>query len=378
MTPQLSRRDAIKAAVLAATALFAPGAAIPVFAQDGNGPYDPGGRVKVDDNETISYNEKFDNPPLLGRSESWRLRIVKEVDERSDLVRSVKYDEVLPIYKSVHGKAPAALENNDIYFDVGEGYIHSSYVVPVHEVFQEPEEVSGDGFWGEISVPTSWQHWEPKLRSRRFYDLAYSTVYRVIDRSDEEDGRAWYRIVNDLSPRDVWWAQARHVRRIDTSEFEPISPNVPADEKSIKISIGDQLLRCFEGEQLVFATRIASGASFFDAEGQIHSFGTPWGKHSVMRKSPSRHMIGGQLIDDIYDLPGVPWSTFFTDSGAAIHGTYWHNDYGHPRSHGCVNVTSDAAKWIYRWVNPYTGYDEDAHWTTKEENSIATAIDVGQ
>ena len=53
-----------------------------------------------------------------------------------------------------------------------------------------------------------------------------------------------------------------------------------------------------------------------------------------------------------YDLPGVPWCSFFTGTGVAFHGTYWHNDYGRPRSHGCVNLPSMDAKFIYRWTMP--------------------------
>ena len=53
-----------------------------------------------------------------------------------------------------------------------------------------------------------------------------------------------------------------------------------------------------------------------------------------------------------YDLPGVPWVSFFTGTGDSFHGTYWHNDYGRPRSHGCVNLTPDDAKFIYRWTSP--------------------------
>ena len=60
-----------------------------------------------------------------------------------------------------------------------------------------------------------------------------------------------------------------------------------------------------------------------------------------------------------FDLPGVPWNTFFESSGMAIHGTYWHNDFGIPRSHGCLNVPIDAARWIYRWVYPIGGAEDD-------------------
>jgi lipoprotein-anchoring transpeptidase ErfK/SrfK len=60
----------------------------------------------------------------------------------------------------------------------------------------------------------------------------------------------------------------------------------------------------------------------------------------------------GDADKKIYDLPGVPWVSFFTGNGEAFHGTYWHNDFGHPRSHGCINLSNSAAKFIYRWTRP--------------------------
>jgi len=339
-------------------------------------PFNPGGRVRIDYDETISFNELFGNPPLLGRVEGWTLRVNKEADYRSEVVRYVHYDEVLPIYGAVHAEPPYRYPHNDVWFDVGEGFTHSSYVVPVHETFNEPEEVIGNGFWGEITVPTSWQHWRPVLRSLRYYDLAYGTVYRVIDRADEPDGRAWYRLLDDLNPSVQWWVQASHVRRIQPHEFDPISPSVSPARKRIVVNIAEQRLTCFENDLPVFMTRISSGTSFFDSAGNIHQFITPYGDHRVRRKMPGRHMVGGEEINDSFDLPGVPWCTFFTRAGAAIHGTYWHNDFGRPRSHGCINVTNDAAKWIYRWANPYAGYDDANRETTEAEREIATLITV--
>jgi lipoprotein-anchoring transpeptidase ErfK/SrfK len=58
-----------------------------------------------------------------------------------------------------------------------------------------------------------------------------------------------------------------------------------------------------------------------------------------------------------FDLPGVPWVTFFTSTGVSFHGTYWHNDYGTPRSHGCVNLLPEDAKFLYRWTNPVVPAD---------------------
>jgi len=53
-----------------------------------------------------------------------------------------------------------------------------------------------------------------------------------------------------------------------------------------------------------------------------------------------------------FDLPGVPWVSYFYWTGVAFHGTYWHNDFGRPRSRGCVNLAPADAKWIYRWTLP--------------------------
>jgi hypothetical protein len=68
---------------------------------------------------------------------------------------------------------------------------------------------------------------------------------------------------------------------------------------------------------------------------------------------------------------------FFQRDGIAVHGTYWHNDFGHPRSHGCVNVSIDAAKWIYRWTTPTLGYDVIFKTAeTSEELYASTRVSV--
>ncbi len=66
-------------------------------------------------------------------------------------------------------------------------------------------------------------------------------------------------------------------------------------------------------------------------------------------------MGDGNLTSDIeaYELPGVPWTSFFEpETGVAFHGTYWHNNFGIPMSHGCVNMRTHEAKWLFRWATP--------------------------
>jgi lipoprotein-anchoring transpeptidase ErfK/SrfK len=75
-------------------------------------------------------------------------------------------------------------------------------------------------------------------------------------------------------------------------------------------------------------------------------------------------MGDGKMTDNIhaYELPGVPWVSFFDVNGVAFHGTYWHDNFGYKMSHGCVNMLMEEAKWLYRWVLPDT---EFSAWETR-------------
>jgi lipoprotein-anchoring transpeptidase ErfK/SrfK len=59
----------------------------------------------------------------------------------------------------------------------------------------------------------------------------------------------------------------------------------------------------------------------------------------------------GVINGEYYDVPSVPWVMYFTDLGHALHGTYWHNNFGQTMSHGCVNLPMDFAEWLYGWAD---------------------------
>ena len=67
-------------------------------------------------------------------------------------------------------------------------------------------------------------------------------------------------------------------------------------------------------------------------------------------------MAGGSAASG-YELFGVSWTSIFANGGVAIHATYWHNNYGEPMSHGCVNATPEDAKFVYLWTLPNVPYD---------------------
>jgi lipoprotein-anchoring transpeptidase ErfK/SrfK len=59
-----------------------------------------------------------------------------------------------------------------------------------------------------------------------------------------------------------------------------------------------------------------------------------------------------------YDTAGVSWPTFINGDGVAIHAVFWPNDFGMKRSHGCINVRPEDAKWIFRWTNPHVALEQ--------------------
>jgi lipoprotein-anchoring transpeptidase ErfK/SrfK len=67
--------------------------------------------------------------------------------------------------------------------------------------------------------------------------------------------------------------------------------------------------------------------------------------------------MAGGTNESGWDLPGIGWTSLFVGDGVAIHSTFWHNNFGEPMSHGCVNVRPDDAKWIFRWTHPAVSFE---------------------
>ena len=248
---------------------------------------------------------------------------------------------------------------NPVWYQINhQGFIHSGSVQPVDTILNPVRRrIPSLGRLAEITVPFTDAVWSPQTPVRIAYRLYYGTTFWVTGVFVDNSGKIWYRI-----PDDKWeityYADARHLHLVNSNEIAPISPNVPPEEKRLEIHLEDQVVIALEGDRPVFMTRTATGARFSDGD-----FRTPAGRYITNRKRPSRHMAAGdRAASNSYDLPGVPWVSYLTKSGIAFHGTYWHNDFGRPRSHGCVNVSSEAARWIYRWTLPQVPINE-VYWS---------------
>ncbi|MGE5251025.1 MAG: L,D-transpeptidase family protein [Bacteroidota bacterium] len=235
---------------------------------------------------------------------------------------------------------------NPQWFEIeGKGYTYSGWVQPVETRYQQPVfDIPAGGQVGEITVPVCDPRLDATMYARRGYRLYYGSTHwvkRTIVVRDEKS--IWYEIY-DSHLHKSFFVPSYDMRLVPPGELTLLSPDVPDADKLIHVDLSAQLVTAFEGEKMVFSSRCSSGTK---------GTRTPEGDFSTYHKGPSIHMSNeGDDEAQVYDLPGVPWCSFFTGMGNAFHGTYWHNDFGRPRSHGCVNLPSDAAKFLYRWTKP--------------------------
>ena len=274
-------------------------------------------------------------------------------------------DTILPITEVTVGDLEP--EFNRVWYSVnGEGYVHSGSVQPVATVLNKPStNLPEGGMLAEVSVPFTDAHWRADKKYTVAYRLYYETTHWVTGVVHDQDGKPWYRIAEDKW-KLRYFAPAEHLRMIPLEELAPISAHLPAAAKRIEVRTQEQVVIAYEWDQPVFMAKTATGAKFSNGD-----FATPAGRHITAHKRPSRHMAAGNLAYNGYDLPGVPWICYITESGISFHGTYWHNNFGRPRSHGCINLSPKAARWIYLWTSPVVPATEQS---IHEE--YGTAVDV--
>ena len=305
-------------------------------------------------------------PVRRGRVLTSSVAIWDRIDTPHSIVKRVVRDKVILLgeEKIVPGTGSAY---NSLWYRTRGGWVHSAWIQPM-EFHDRPaifRQAGPNGFWVEVIVPKTATREEPSRAAASRYEFVYGTVYLVTEVRSEAGDTVWYKTYDEYTDRELdiepthHWVQAQHVRRIHESEFAAIRPQV--SDKRIKVDLKAQTLTCFEGDAVVLKTKVATGAAFEQPDGSLADYSTPSGEHRAILKMPSRHMRAIEAersTDAWFDLPGVPWNTFFTTDGIAIHGTYWHNDFGVVRSHGCVNVPIQVAKYIYRWTFPTAPYTD--------------------
>ena len=308
----------------------------------------------------------FPQAERLGRVCEGKIEIKTKPDYDSQTVGILYEDAVVPWIKEVVGHWP--WRNNQRWVETPDGYIWSPYLQPVTFTLSKPVESlkpMGDlaGMWVETCIPyvdaalengpprSAW--WRFRLENGLPYRFYYSQILWVDQIKTDESGVTWYRINERYgNPGDIFWARAEAFRQLSAEELIPINPE--AEDKRVVVDVrwDVQTLSCLEENREVYFCRISSGKS----EGATPLSPAYSNGYMIWRKLFSLHM-GGNTAAGSWDVPAVGWTSLFHGDGVAIHSTYWHNNYGEPMSHGCVNVAPEDAKWIFRWVNPAVSFE---------------------
>jgi lipoprotein-anchoring transpeptidase ErfK/SrfK len=288
----------------------------------------------------------------MGRIVTNKVLMLDQPSLDANVVRTLWQDLVLPITKVAMGTGEPA--HNRVWYEInGEGFVHSGSVQPVEISLNTPvTTIPLKGVLAEVTVPYTDAIWNPLFKKMVAYRLYYSTTHWILDVLQDSHGETWYEVLEDFY-QFRYYVNANHLRIITEDEISPISPLVPEAEKRIEVRLADQLVVAYEGDAQVQILRCSAGMKYYNR------YLTPTGKFTTDYKRPSRHMVDGNKASaNSYDLPGVPWVSFIDEHGISFHGTYWHNDFGKPRSHGCINLPSEGAKWVFRWTLPYVPYVE--------------------
>lgn len=297
-----------------------------------------------------------------GRVTIATVKVYQEPDFKSEQVGSLQRDDIVNLYEEI--VSPYGPKYNPRWYRVKAGFAHSGYLQRVKVKFNRPLPwIPEAGRLGEISVPysQSYRHtlngWEP------LYRLYYTSVYWITSLEEGPDGTVWYGLTDDVL-HVQYCVPAKHVRPVLPEELTPVSPEVPPQDKRIEVSLSHQALTAYEGDRVVLQTKVSTGVPSGGPTLNGIPTETPGGNFHVEIKIPSRHMGDGRLTSNLgaYELPGVPWVSFFYTTGVGFHGTYWHDNFGTRMSHGCVNMRNEDAKWLYRWANPIAAYQD---WNRK-------------
>jgi hypothetical protein len=298
----------------------------------------------------------FPQAERLGRVLGGKVEVKVRPDEDSPTVKELFEDAVVAWQHEGVGSRPLWIDQR--YVETPEGYIYSANLQPVLNRPNAPltSLPEGTGMWVEVSVPyvditlanpPSRSPWLDYTATPRLY---YSQILWADQVTTVENGQIQYRVSDRYgSFGDFFWAAGEAFRPLLAEEFSPLSPE--SADKLVVVDLSRQTLSCMEGSREVYFCRVATGPKITSKAKPGGEWATPLGKHTIWRKLISVHMTGGTTGGG-YDLAGIGWTTLFASKGMAIHSTFWHNSFGIPQSHGCVNCRPEDARWIFRWTNP--------------------------
>lgn len=194
--------------------------------------------------------------------------------------------------------------------------------------------------WPRAGATTAWTRVSAKVGNKR--QVPRRIVVPLLESALDAAGKPFaYRIAADE------WIDAFSLR-----QFTPAEPpaRLLPNERWLDVDLDAQILVAYEGTLPVYATLFSSGTRTTPTETGIYR----------MWKKMAETDMNGLTGEDPYSVATVPWAQFYSpERGLALHTAYWHDGFGTPRSHGCINLSPADARWLYFWSEPQV----PAGWT---------------
>ncbi|HEY3496806.1 MAG TPA: L,D-transpeptidase [Polyangiaceae bacterium] len=170
--------------------------------------------------------------------------------------------------------------------------------------------------------------------------LGYREAVSVRGPSRKIGGLRFYETVSG------GWLRDENLVKVEPPERLPAWAT--GERRWIHVAIGAQTLIAYAGARPVYVTLVSTGAGGLADPKESHA--TPRGEFLIHTKHVTATMDGDEVGDE-YDLRDVPYVQYFTE-GYALHAAYWHDAFGAPHSHGCVNLSPQDARWLFQFTEP--------------------------
>ncbi len=274
--------------------------------------------------------------------------------------------------------------------------IIDGHYIPYERIFVPPMPTSFHGVWLNQDPPAEFNATTvdaglPALPAKRIDKLPVAFVlYKQRTYEPSEDGKKmvsgdWaqhFTVVSLTGERrslnrqayvetdDGYWLRED---LITITKPGPPPEGLKAGEKWIDINLKNETLVAFEGEKPVYATLISSGRRDLRDREKDHQ--THNGSFRIREKHIAATMDADTASDGPYSIQDVPWIQYFSGS-IALHGAFWHSEFGHVKSHGCVNLSPWDAKALFGWTEPQLppGW-HGVHSTAEQPGTIVVTHD---
>ncbi len=302
---------------------------------------------------------------VLDRAANWQARAertwLREFlggphDPPTFLERGGKLEKPYGVKKPLRYVTHAGQASSDSGFAIQRTFVHAGRefgltteldVIPLDRTeVVRPSEFSGIVLSPDGGLPVAFVH-------KKYATLWEETESGSLRPHSEIRTRKGYRLTGEKKPgnmlktSDGFWIVGSTARILEPRTSFPSFAT--GDRKWIDVSIKQQSLVAYVGRVPVYATLISSGRGGLGDPETEHA--TVRGTFMIHRKEVTSTMDGDEDRADSFNLLDVPFVQYF-HRGFALHGTYWHDDFGRIRSHGCVNLSPKDAAWLFEWTDP--------------------------